>query len=568
MYSSRELIEALLARRRRGLSLRGRAAERAPGEFPPGWQAWFESMRGRVGAVTGATAEAIVAIFLAREPVRPAAASAQLNRWQAFSALWRQQWHASGPEPAHERVTALAVTILAHLLLAVLLLWIAWVRFMGAPVPPGEDVIQVEYIGEGTPDQAGGGAPAEEQQADAEQTGQEQAGPAPAPAADAPAAAPPVASSPPVAPAEPAPSPEPPAPQPEPAEAPRAQPLQVTETPAPEPEFALPPTTPPEVRLPVPEVRSLTVQPVERDVELAERPAPPVVRQRLADVPSRTMEVQPRAPRLEMREVPLLVQPREPPQVAVPPAPRTPGVDAPARQSEAREVQAREIPLAAPVPRPQARPEDAGRSPSESAHRDAPPSPAPAGAPSPAGPPADRSGERPTATAAGSGASPDAPPGAWPTPLPGDDWGQSDRERPGGTAGSPSGLFDAEGRPRLPPGTAAPGGGFPPGSDDWTRDQLDRHGTWATRPPLGYEPTRFDEYWIPSGTLLEEWVRRGIKSLSIPIPGTSKKISCVVSILQLGGGCGITDPNLQDQEAIARPPPDIPYKPELQEPQP
>jgi hypothetical protein len=41
----------------------------------------------------------------------------------------------------------------------------------------------------------------------------------------------------------------------------------------------------------------------------------------------------------------------------------------------------------------------------------------------------------------------------------------------------------------------------------------------------------------------------------------------VVSILQLGGGCYVTDPNLTDQEATARPPPDIPWKPELQEDQ-
>lgn len=62
-------------------------------------------------------------------------------------------------------------------------------------------------------------------------------------------------------------------------------------------------------------------------------------------------------------------------------------------------------------------------------------------------------------------------------------------------------------------------------------------------------------------------MRRGIKSMAIPIPGTSKKINCTISLLQLGGGCGISDPNLQDQEAIARPPPDIPFKPELQEDQ-
>ena len=33
----------------------------------------------------------------------------------------------------------------------------------------------------------------------------------------------------------------------------------------------------------------------------------------------------------------------------------------------------------------------------------------------------------------------------------------------------------------------------------------------------------------------------------------------------MGGGCGIGDPNLNDQPAVARPPPDIPFKPGLQE---
>jgi hypothetical protein len=77
----------------------------------------------------------------------------------------------------------------------------------------------------------------------------------------------------------------------------------------------------------------------------------------------------------------------------------------------------------------------------------------------------------------------------------------------------------------------------------------------------------FDQYWLPRETLLEEWVRKGIKQTEIPIPGTSKKIHCVISILQLGGGCYVTDPNMNDQEAVARPPPDIPWKPELQEDQ-
>ncbi|MGD3145527.1 transmembrane repetitive protein, partial [Xanthomonas oryzae pv. oryzicola] len=107
----------------------------------------------------------------------------------------------------------------------------------------------------------------------------------------------------------------------------------------------------------------------------------------------------------------------------------------------------------------------------------------------------------------------------------------------------------------------------PPGSetDTWTRDQIAQGGTWLKRPPYGYTPTSLDKYWMPNQTLLQEWVRRGLKKIEIPIPGTTTKISCVVSLLQLGGGCGLSDPNLNDQPATARPPPDVPFKRELQE---
>jgi hypothetical protein len=169
-------------------------------------------------------------------------------------------------------------------------------------------------------------------------------------------------------------------------------------------------------------------------------------------------------------------------------------------------------------------------------------------------------------TGAGAGSKPNAAPGATRTARAGDDWGISDRNRPGGQAGS-AGLFDENGRPRLPPGnSAAAGGGLPPGVVEEDIADLDRAGTWLKRKnPLPYEATVFDRYWMPGGTLLEEWVRRGIREVQISIPGTSKKLHCVVSLLQLGGGCGIDDPNMQDQEATAREAPDVPWKPELQE---
>ena len=51
-----------------------------------------------------------------------------------------------------------------------------------------------------------------------------------------------------------------------------------------------------------------------------------------------------------------------------------------------------------------------------------------------------------------------------------------------------------------------------------------------------------------------------IRETTIAIPGTNKKIRCVISVLQLGVGCGLFDPNLNEQPASARPPPEIPVK--------
>ena len=70
---------------------------------------------------------------------------------------------------------------------------------------------------------------------------------------------------------------------------------------------------------------------------------------------------------------------------------------------------------------------------------------------------------------------------------------------------------------------------------------------------------------MPNETLLAEWVRKSIKEVLIPIPGTNKRIRCAVALLALGGACGISDPNLNEQPATARPPPDVPFKPHLQE---
>ena len=133
------------------------------------------------------------------------------------------------------------------------------------------------------------------------------------------------------------------------------------------------------------------------------------------------------------------------------------------------------------------------------------------------------------------------------------------------TAGRNPGLFNSDGTVRLPGDDGRAGGGWPPGTIIEDFEKIDRMGTWLKRPPFDYTPTRFDRFWVPNRSLLEEWVSRGIKKVAIRIPGTTKRIECTVSLLQAGGGCGIFDPNMQDQEATARPPPDVPFKPELQE---
>jgi hypothetical protein len=161
--------------------------------------------------------------------------------------------------------------------------------------------------------------------------------------------------------------------------------------------------------------------------------------------------------------------------------------------------------------------------------------------------------------------------GGWATPQRGDDWGASRRNvagDSGANAGQKPGLFNADGSVRVPtgagagegPATASERGAPGGGNDQWTREKIDSSGTWLQRPPYDYEPTSFDKYWVPNESLLAEWVRRNIREAVIPIPGTRKKIRCVVSVLQLGGGCGLFDPNLNEQPASARPPPEIPTK--------
>ncbi|HVR80826.1 MAG TPA: hypothetical protein VHF02_01850 [Luteimonas sp.] len=527
MFSAAEVVEALRKRARKSLR-----PELPPGEFPPGWRAWFAALAERIGKVTGASSDAIIAIFLQREPVAPPRRVGELNRWQSFAMLWRQQWQPPGREGRRTRIAAYAITFVVHLLLLVILLWLASIHLVGAPAPQGEEVVQVEYIGTGTPEDVGGGPPSG--------APEPPTAAASAPARSAPATPPapppaPVAQTLPSQPKQPAP-PQPPVP---------AQPLQVTEAAQPDTTFVLASPNPQVVELPRPVLEVPDLQAPTQAVKIAP-PQPPV--QAIQPTPPQVAITVPQlnrsAPEVILREVVPLpaVQAQVLPDLPI----QAPAISLPS---------VREIPMPAAAATATATTPAQGNAPIA-------PSAKPGGTPTP------RSGTQPGAIASGSGQAPAAKPGARPTPQRGDDWGASTRNRPGGNTGRQPGLFNADGSPRLPPGSSpAPGGGWPPGTIEQDIANLDRAGTWLRRPPNDYTPTRFDKFWAPNETLLAEWVRKNIREVSIPIPGTSKKLRCVVSLLQLGGGCGIDDPNMQDQEAIARPPPDIPFKPELQDDQ-
>lgn len=542
MVSAADLIDAIRRRTRRSLR-----PERPAGENPEGWRGWFEAIGAARGGVTGATAAAIVAIMEAREPRAPPAAVAALGRWRAFATLWRQEWHPASADERAARLVALVASLVLHVFFALALVWLVSARF-AAPPPAeearGDEVIQVEYVGTGTPDDAGAG-PA-----------QPEAAPGPAAAAPPRPATVPTPAPPapvvPMAPSREVPEPvvariEPPRPQP-PAP-PVVQALQVTEVAVPDTTFVVPPPRP--VELELPSVRAPDITAPSREIAVVEVPrVDPGQRLRPQAVPA--PDLQQPATELAIREIPS-------------PAPR---IETPALASDRVEVPDLSAPVAGaptreiPMPAP-ATPAAPAATPSTQAGTEATPR-ATGTEPGNRPDPSRSGGSRPAATTAGAGTRPGSPPGAVPSPTRGDDWGEGLANRPGGQAGEGPGLYNADGSPRLP-GSGRVGGGLPPGTVTEDYEKIDRMGTWLRRPPSDYEPTAFDRFWVPHENLLEEWVRRSIKEVLIPIPGTGKSIKCAVALLALGGACGLTDANMLDIEAEGRPPPDIPFKPELQE---
>ncbi|MBB5735797.1 hypothetical protein FHT09_001496 [Xanthomonas arboricola] len=596
MTTAADLLQALRARMPGKLILDRRTG------LPYGWATWMSS---RIGPAAAFDDDQVMGVLLARSaPPAGAGMALLLSPFQAFRSLWWQHWEPRPKDQRPQHWLALLGSLLIHLGFIALLIWVVTVRWAPDDTKTGDESrVRMTFIGDGAAEQGGG----QGQPADAAQAASDDAASAPSSGASA-ATGRPNASS--AAPPEPAPvesvNPSSSAPQaqdiaPEPVaaaasepvapEVPRVtvqvppvtieSPLQVTETPVATNDFVVPPPPtitaaprPVEPVAPQIEVRQRDIQTVTEQPQLRElqRPAAtvamraanaPTVREREIVVPDRPQVV---APSVRSREITPTVRM---PDVAIRTA-ELPNVPDPAPKP-APAASAQQTP-ATPAPTPSTsvaaatQPSAASTQPNQAqanSTRSAQPSSTTAAAASAA-----------RSAASNAGPAPADRRGGWDVASNADDWSKSDRHRSGettGANGARNGMFNADGSVHVAAGAGDAGNGAgdrgPPGSetDTWTRDQIAQGGTWLKRPPYGYTPTSLDKYWMPNQSLLQEWVRRGLKKIEIPIPGTTTKISCVVSLLQFGGGCGLSDPNLNDQPATARPPPDVPFKRELQE---
>lgn len=547
--------------------------------LPYGWGLWLRELSPLPRPFR---ASEVLAELAQREPMPTGGRLPELSFIQAMRRLLWQGWDPAPRDQRWMRWTSALISALLHLMFALLLLWVALIRPPSEPEQGGESGrVQVEFVGRGTPQQEQGASPAAAEPATADAAIAAAMANAQAMAqaeADARTASAPQPTAAPAPPSEPQPAP------PAPATPAVEQPVQATEVAQATTDFVVPPTSVPrtEVRVMTREPQDIAVR--ERTVVTVEAPTPRTT------VPApRTAEPQLRTPELTVQERQVTVVEAPTPTVAI----AGPRVEATVPQREVQ-VREREIrPVTAPAVKVATLPTREvavpGRSPEvavreravpNAAPRPAPPSPAAASSTATAPAAANASTAASTSTAPAATRAPaspsKAPPGSWTTPNRSDDWGAANHPQDAdlngravsATQGNGSSLFKADGSVRVP-GQEGHGNserGAPGGEKDgWSKERIAQSGTWLKRPPYDYTPTSFDKYWAPNESLLAEWVRKGIKAVEIPIPGTSSSISCVISVLQFGGGCGLSDPNMQDQPAIARPPPDIPFKKELQE---
>ena len=296
MFTAADLIDVLRRRRRRSIR-----PEDAPEGFPAGWTRWFDTMRARAGAVTGATAEAIVAVLVARPAPPRRKGRVPKNALAAWISLLHPRWE---PEPREHRGpkrVSMVLALFAQLLWVGGLLLLTQAHFaVPAPAAQGEEhVVQAVFIGDGTPEDAGAGEAGEP--VTVVQV------PPPPTAAPTPSDAPPALNAP-----QDTSTAQDAVVATEPVE-PTEQVLQVTQTPVPDIEFTLPPPRPgaapeiavrdrqvPEAQLQAVEIPALRTPAPLAEVTAQQREIEVEVRDRSVPQPTETL-------RLPTREAPSVV---------------------------------------------------------------------------------------------------------------------------------------------------------------------------------------------------------------------------------------------------------------------
>ncbi|MBS0214496.1 MAG: hypothetical protein JSR63_08945 [Proteobacteria bacterium] len=517
MFGPDDLAAALRSRRRALRSIRPQGES----PFLTSWREWLHALPAK--AASPAYPESDLRDLLAKRglPKRKPASRMQLTRWQSFRSLFRNSWDNEDDGNRRLRIGSAIASLIINLFFAAMLLWLMYLRFMARPTQEEELAMQVQLIGQGAPEEEGGGTPQPQPEITVARASPRDAKVTPTSTQES------------AAPQSAAVSTSQVQTQ---AEAVSTMQMQAPQTPAkpvtPQP---LPPSTP-----------ILVAKPTEAIPKFTQPP------QQMPQLPT---QVTPQ-PELQAQALPNIPEP-EPVEQASLQGVRAQAVAVPTMAAKSiGKINLPPTPAAAP---------NASAAVASSAQ-----STSTAGANAPLRGTAATTGA-PSATVGngsgvqasgrGVGAGTQAKTGGPPTPLKGDDWGAASRN----VAGQPHGAINgnrnggANGDQYDTSGTAKYG------ADQFTVRIKDpyKEGSWVKRQARKDDPTMFEPYWVPHENLLEEWVRRGIKEIEIPLDGSGKRvIKCKISLLALGGGCGIAGGvnGVKDNPARARKPPAVPFK--------
>lgn len=522
MFGPDDLAAALSNRRRSLRSIRPQSES----PFLTSWRAWLHAAPSK--AASPAYPESDLRELLAARalPRRKPASRMQLTRWQSLRSLFRNSWDNEDDGNRRLRIGSAIASLVINMFFAAMLLWLMYLRFMVRPPQEEEVATRVQLIGQGAPEEEGGGTPTPQPEVTvARASPRETKSTTPESAAPESAA---------VAPSQVQAQ----------AEAVSTMQMQAPQTPVkPVPSQPLPPSTPILVAKPTAAIPKFT-QPPQQMPQLPTPVAPP-------------------QPELQAQVLPNIPEPK-PAEPTPLPSVRTQAVAMPTLPTQSRTVTTADLSKSVrDVPTPPA-PAAASAAPASAAASSASGANAPlrgnaatTGAPSTTA--GSGTGIQPTGR--GTGAGTQAKTGGPPTPLKNDDWGAASRNVAGQSRGAINGgrnggansnNYDTSGTAKY-------------GADQFTVRIKDpyKEGSWVKRQVRKDDPTMFAPYWVPNETLLEEWVRKGVKEIEIPLDGSGKRvIKCKISLLALGGACGIAGGinGVQDNPARARKPPAVPFK--------